>query len=231
MVILAVLVFGRLVEQFPLPAIAALLVVAGYQSFKADKWHDVWVTGWAPRLVMVVTFVATLLLPIQQAIVLGVILSILMHLYQSSMDVQVREILPTHGDSYQEGPVPVTLPSHMVTILHIYGSVFYASADILRAALPSPYTADHSVVILSLRGRNELGSTFINLLQRYASELGTRNSKLMLAGVDPIVFKQLTKTSVTNTIPPTDIFPATPILGESLQQARAAAKEWLATHK
>jgi SulP family sulfate permease len=230
LVILAVLVFGRIVEQFPLPAIAALLVVAGYQSFNVGRWHDVWVTGWAPRLVMVVTFLATLWLPIQQAILLGVILSILMHLYQSSLDVQVREIVPlSSGNSFQERPVPANLPPHAVTMLHIYGSVFYASADILRAALPSPASAEQSVVILSLRGRNELGSTFLNLLKRYAGELSTRNSKLILAGVSPVVIKQISKTGITATIPPDDIFPATPVLGESLQRAHAAAEAWLKT--
>jgi SulP family sulfate permease len=131
----------------------------------------------------------------------------------------------------QERPAPANLLPNNITILHIYGSVFYASADILQAALPSPYTADQSVVILSLRGRSELGSTFITLLERYASELCTRNSKLILAGVDPVVLKQLTKTSVIHTIPPTDIFPATSILGESFQRAQAAAEEWLAAPK
>lgn len=69
---------------------------------------------------------------------------------------------------------------------------------------------------ISLRGRNELGSTFINLLQHYAQELCSRNSKLMLVGVALVVMKQLTKTGATNIILPTDIFPATPVLGESL---------------
>ncbi len=230
MVILAVLVFGGLVEQFPLPAIAAVLVVAGYQAFNVGRWTDVWVTGWVPRLVMLATFVATLLLPIQNAVLLGVVLSFLLHLYQSSLDVQVKQILPTSKEHlFQEQPAPADLPPNAITVLHIYGSVFYASADILRAALPSPFTAAQSVVILGLRGRNELGSTFINLLQRYANELGTRNSKLMLAGVAPGVIKQLTKTGITHTIPPSDIFPATSILGESMQRAQAAAKEWLET--
>lgn len=230
MVVLAVLVFGGLVEQFPLPAIAALLVVAGYQAFKVEKWKDVWFTGWVPRLVMLATFMATLLLPIQNAVLLGVILSILLHIYQSSLDVQVKQILPTiTGQSFQEHPAPAHLPSKAITILHIYGSVFYASADILQAALPSPYTADQSVVILGLRGRSELGSTFIKLLEGYAKELCTRNSKLMLAGVAPSVIKQLTKTHITDTIPLMDIFPATPILGESVQRAQVAAEEWLLT--
>lgn len=230
MVILAVLVFGGIVEQFPLPAIAALLVVAGFQAFKIESWKDVWFTGWVPRLVMLATFVATLLLPIQNAVLLGVVLSILLYIYQASLDVQVKQILPTStGHSFQEHPAPAHLPPNAITILHIYGSVFYASADILQAALPSLSTAERSVIILSLRGRNELGSTFLNLLKRYASELCTHNSKLMLAGVAPVVIKQLTKTGVTDTILPADIFPATPVLGESLQQALAAAEEWLVT--
>ena len=232
MVILAVLVFGGIVEQFPQPAIAALLVVAGFQSFKVKNWNDVWLTGWTPRIVMLTTFVATLLLPIQQAVVLGVTLSVLLQIYRSSLDVQVKQILPTAtGQSFQEHPAPAHLPPNAITILNIYGSVFYASADTLRAALPSPYTADQSVVILGLRGRSELGSTFINLLERYARELRSRNSKLMLAGVEPLVIKQFTKTSITDTIPLTDIFPVTPILGESLQRAQAAAEQWLATLK
>jgi sulfate permease, SulP family len=230
MVIFLVLLLGNVVEQFPLPAIAALLVVAGFQAFKVEKWHDVWFTGLVPRLTMLTTFVATLLLPIQYAILLGVVLSILLHIYQSSLDVQVRQILPTGtGESFRECPAPATLPPNAITMLHIYGSVFYASADILRAALPSPYTANQSVVILGLRGRSELGSTFITLLERYAQELDACNSKLMLAGVDPVVIKQLTKTGIIHTIPPTDIFPASAILGESLQQAHSAAEEWLAT--
>lgn len=230
MVVLMVLVFGGIVERFPQPAIAALLVVAGFQSLKVQSWNDVWLTGRTPRIVMLATFVATLLLPIQQAVVLGITLSVLLQIYRSSLDVQVKQILPTGtGQSFQEHPAPAHLAPNAITILNIYGSVFYASTDILRAALPSPYSADRSVVILGLRGRNELGSTFIKLLERYASELGARNSKLMLAGVDPVVIEQLTKTSITNTIPLTDIFPATPILGESMQRAQAAAEEWLAS--
>lgn len=230
LVILAVLVFSGLVELFPLPAIAALLVVAGYQAFNIERWNDVWLTGRIPQIVMLTTFVATLLLPIQQAVVLGVTLSILLQIYRSSLDVQVKQILPTStGQSFQECPAPADLPPNAITILHIYGSVFYASADILRSALPSLNTTNQSVVILGLRGRNELGSTFIKLLEGYAKELCSRNSKLMLAGVAPGVIKQFTKTHITDTIPLTDIFPATPILGESVQRAQVAAEEWLLT--
>lgn len=226
LVILIVLLFGGVVEQFPQPAIAALLVVAGFSSLKLKKWHDVWLTGWVPRVIMLITFAATLLLPIQQAVVLGVILSLLLQIYRSSLDVQVKQILPA-GQSFREQPAPTELAPNAVTLLHIYGSVFYASADILQKSLPSPYSADRSVVVLGLRGRDELGSTFIGLLERYARELRNRNSKLILAGVEPHAVRQFTKTGLTDTIPLTDIFSTTPTLGESMKRANAAAEEWL----
>jgi SulP family sulfate permease len=223
-----VLLFAGVVERFPMPAIAGLLIVAGFQAIKVDSWEDVWVTGWVPRLVMLVTFIAALLLPIQYAVLLGVVLSILLHVYQSSLDVQVKQMvfLPDTRLLQEQTP-PTSLEPDTLTMLNIYGSVFYASADILQQALPSPYTADHSVVILGLRGRKELGSTFLKLLERYASELQQRNSKLMLVGVSPVVRDQLVKTEITDVIPQSDIFLATDVLGEGLLQAKSAAEQWL----
>jgi SulP family sulfate permease len=225
-----VMLFAGVVEQFAMPAIAGLLIVAGFQSIKVDSWQDVWFTGWIPRLVMLVTFIATLVLPIQNAVLLGVVLSILLYVYQSSLDVTVKQLVFLPDSSLpQEHEPPATVEPHTITVLTIYGSVFYASADILQQALPSVYTADQSVVILVLRARNDLGSTFLKLLERYALDLRSRNSKLMLVGVSPVVHNQLVKTGVTDVISERDLFLATSILGESLLQAKASAEHWLET--
>ena len=55
--------------------------MAGFQSIKVGRIQDVWVTGWAPRIVMAVTLVLTLIIPLQQAVFLGVLLSILVHFF------------------------------------------------------------------------------------------------------------------------------------------------------
>lgn len=49
-----------------------------------------------------------------------------------ALDVQVRQILPT-GKSFQKRPAPANLLPSEITILHIYGNVFYARADISQA--------------------------------------------------------------------------------------------------
>jgi SulP family sulfate permease len=84
------------------------------------------------------------------------------------------------------------------------------------------------VVAINLRGKSEIGSTFVTVLQRYSQALQARQGKLMLVGVDPLVRDQLAKTGVLELIGDENVFVATPQLGEALNQAVAAATAWLA---
>jgi len=54
---------------------------------------------------------------------------------------------------------PVVLPSNKVTLLYAYGSLFFAGARNLEEDLPQVDQTEHAVVMLSLRGHIELGST------------------------------------------------------------------------
>jgi len=76
-VVVAVMLFSQAVSMVAMPAMAAVLIVAGFQSIKRDRIADVWDTGWSPRIVMLITLALTLAIPLQQAVFLGVLLSIL----------------------------------------------------------------------------------------------------------------------------------------------------------
>ena len=58
----------------------------------------------------------------------------------------------------------LTLTSHQVTVLDVYGSLFYAGARTLHARLPRVADAQAPAVILRLRGRTTLGATFFSIL-------------------------------------------------------------------
>jgi SulP family sulfate permease len=111
--------------------------------------------------------------------------------------------------------------------LHVYGSLFFAAAKNMEEMLPEVGGATHAVVAINLRGKSEIGSTFVTVLQRYAQALQDRHSKLMLVGVDPVVRDQLAKTGVLKLIGDENVFVATPQLGAALNQAVAAATAWL----
>jgi len=226
-VALIVLLAGPLVERVPMPALAALLIVAGFQGLRVEQAVMAWRTGRISRLVMLATFLATLIVPLQFAVLFGVAMSILLNTVRQSNKVVVTEwVLQPQGFPLEQPP-PQRLPSHRLTVLHVYGSLFFAAAKSMEEMLPAVGDSTRAVVAINLRGKSELGSTFVTVLQRYAWALQARQGKLMLVGVDPLVREQLAKTGVLALIGDENVFVATPQLGTALNQAVAAANAWL----
>jgi SulP family sulfate permease len=228
-VALAVLLFSQAVSMVAMPAMAGLLIVAGFQSLKRERVHDIWVTGWAPRIVMLVTLLLTLAIPLQQAVFLGVLLSILVHFFfTSSREVRMALLIPNADGTVTEAPAPTELPSHAVTVLNVFGDMAVAGAETLEAQLPAVKQAVRPVVILRLRAQESIGSSFIAVLERYSQQIQARGGKLMLAGVHPKVKGQLDRTGTTDEILGAEnVFDAMTTVGASTRAALAAAEKWL----
>lgn len=222
-----VLLAAPLVERVPMPALAALLIVAGYQGLRVPQAVLAWKTGRTSAVTMMVTFVATLLVPLQFAVLFGAGLSVVLYVFHQSNKVVVTQwVLQPEGFPLEQ-EAPKRLESDRLTFLHIYGSLFFAAAKNIEEMLPVVGDATHAVVAINLRGKIEMGSTFVNVLQRYAGTLRDRNCKLMLVGLDPAVYEQLAKTGVLRVIGEENIFLATPQIGAALNRAVSAANAWL----
>jgi len=111
--------------------------------------------------------------------------------------------------------------------LMIYGSVFFASAQLIESALPKVDNADRSVILLAMRGHTEIGSTFINVLWRYADALHQKNSQLMLVGIDAEVRDRLSRTGFLQVVGEENVFLATPQFGEAFNLALVVASAWI----
>ena len=129
--------------------------------------------------------------------------------------------------SYNPAQIIYFCSDHSLTILQLYGSLFFAAAKTLEEMLPSTGTTRSAVVILRLRGHLEMGSTFVTVLRKYVQELKNHDSTLMLVGVNEEIYNQLKKTGTLNIIGEKNIYPATRRIGESLTQATAAAIDFL----
>lgn len=225
-----VLLAAPLVERVPMPALAALLIVAGFQGLRIPQAAVAWKTGRISRIVMAVTFIATLVVPLQFAVLFGMALSIVLSVVRQSNKVVVTEWVLQPGGFPLERPAPKRLPSQRLTVLQVYGSLFFAAARNMEDMLPSVENTTRAAVAISLRGKSDIGSTFVTVLQRYCAALQARGGRLMLVGVDPAVRDQLARTGVLQVIGEDNVFIATPQLGEALNLAVATANEWLQRH-
>lgn len=231
-IVAVVLLFSQAVSLVAMPAMSALLIVAGIQSIKRAEIMDVWDVGNLPRFVMICTLIATLMIPVQYAVFLGVVLSVMGYLASSAHDVRLVEMVPLSGGKYQEKPAPEQLPSNESTLLQVYGSLYFAAVEQLEQQLPTAEESERPVAILRLHGQQEIASTFINLIEAYASEISAQGGNLILSGVSPRIKEQLDVTETTEEFLGEDnIFIASDIIGESTEQALEAAQAWLQTSR
>lgn len=114
-------------------------------------------------------------------------------------------------------------------ILQPYGSLFFASAGVFEETLPE-VTAEstNSVVILRLRGRSDLGTTFMDVLARYAEDLSAVGSKLALVSADEQLIEQFDVTGVTAAVGEGNVYPTDERVGATVTRAAEEASEWVA---
>jgi SulP family sulfate permease len=225
MIIFLVALSG-IVGQVAMPTLAALLILAGFQSLKPREVRAVWRTTRSGAVLMSLTLVATLLLPVTVAVGLGVILSALHTLNRSMNEVRVFTLVEVEGRGTAMRPAPEELPAGEVTVLDIEGNLFYAGARSLEGTLPHVVPGSRPVVVLRLRGRDRIGATLVKVLEWYSGQIRDAGGRFYLSGVDPRVAEQIQRSGL---IGPEDlaVFEATEILGESTHTALRAGTTWL----
>ena len=228
---ITLVIFVPFIEVLPLTCLAGLLVVVGVSLIKANRLKTVWYTGPVPAIVMILTFTATLFLPLQLAVALGVILTFLLYVYKSAEKVRIEGMTYHPDGRFVEGEAPKQLPSGEVVILQPVGSLFFAGVAEFEEDLPEIGQAHHTVVIMRLRDRDEVGSTFIRALSRYAAKLQEQNNKIVLVAVNERVAEQLEKTKVLDRIGQENIYPVEPEYTAALKKAINDANKWISESK
>jgi SulP family sulfate permease len=230
--VVAILVFGSLIAEIALPALAGLLILVGYRTIKPFDIESVIKTGNVQAAVLAVTFALTLVIPLQYAVVVGVGLSVILHVISQSNQIDVRMRVFSPGGSVRETDPPVTVPAASVIVLQPYGNLFFASAPLFEAALPAvESTSSNSVVIVRLRGRSDLGGTFLEVVRRYAESLQAIGSKLVLVSASDRVIEQLAATRVLDVVGQNNVYPADEWVGRTVRQAHDDAQRWIASNR
>jgi len=232
-VVMAVVIvaFGSAVGHLAMPALAGLLILIGVRTIKPADLQSVWRTGTVQKVVLAVTFVLTLIIPLQYAVLAGVGISLILHVIRQSNQVTIRrwELSP-EGDLIETDP-PDQLPAGEVVVLQPYGSLFFAAAAVFEASLPAVASnSSGSVVILRLRGRSDLGTTFMDVLHRYAVALDGVGSKLVIVSANERIQEQLSVTGITDVIGSENVYTGDERIGAAVRFAYDDAVVWVVRH-
>jgi SulP family sulfate permease len=221
---LVVFAASDLVAYVAMPALAGLLIVVGVGAVKPSRVYSVVKSGPLPTAIMAVTFGLTLLIPLQFAVLVGVGLGIILYVAQQSNRVRVRAVMVEPGGRLREADPPTVVPGSGVLVLQPYGSLFFASAPTFAAQLPDvrPESAG-SIVIVRLRGTDEIGLSLVDVLRRFARDLGSVGSSLRVVATEDRVISQLEAGGLTADIGAANVHKGTEWVGETLREVYADA--------
>ena len=224
--LLILVAFSGIIGTVAQPTLAALLIVAGVSSINPGQVITILRTGTVSKVALVTTFAATLFFPVAAAVGTGVALSLILQLNQEAMDLRIVELVPDGEGRLREQPAPTEVRDHAVTLLDIYGSLLYAGARTLQVRLPDPAGVTRAAVVIRLRGRTQLGTTFFQVVDDYSGRLNASGGRLFLSGVDAGLLAQFIRIGGSEA-ERISALAATDVIGESSAQAYARASVWV----
>ncbi|MDQ7877207.1 SulP family inorganic anion transporter [Microbacterium sp. QXD-8] len=224
--VMAVLVFvaADLVSFVAMPALAGLLMVVGWRAVKPSRIYSVVKSGALPTAIMGVTFGLTLIIPLQFAVLVGVGLGVILYVAEQSNSVRVRAVHLAGDGRMRESDPPAVVPPGEVLVLQPYGSLFFASAPVFERQLPDvSRESSGAVVIVRLRGTDEIGLSHVEVLRRFAHELRDADSTLKVVASEERVIAHLAAGGLTADIGEDNVYRGSEWVGEGLRRAYADA--------
>ncbi|WP_163615867.1 SulP family inorganic anion transporter [Microbacterium sp. B35-30] len=224
--VMAVVVFvaADLVSFVAMPALAGLLMVVGWRAVKPSRIYSVVRSGALPTAIMGVTFGLTLIIPLQFAVLVGVGLGVILYVAEQSNSVRVRAVHLAGDGRMRESDPPPVVPPGEVLVLQPYGSLFFASAPVFERQLPDvSRESSGAVVIVRLRGTDEIGLSHVEVLRRFAHQLRDADSTLKVVASEERVIAQLAAGGLTADIGEDNVYRGSEWVGEGLRRAYADA--------
>lgn len=228
-VVMAVLIvaLSPLVALVPLSGLAGMLLVVGVDTIPVAKLRRSLSIGTVPMTVTATTFVLTLLIPLQFAVLVGVGVSIMLFAVGEASRLELRQIQVTDDGPIEVAP-PAVLGAGDVVIIQPYGTVFFASAGRLVDQLPAvtPESA-RSVLILRLRGDQSPSATLFDTLAGYGRSLRAVGSRFVVVTTSEELIADLTETETVEEGPVTMSYLGDRRLGATVTRAYDDALEWV----
>ncbi|MFE9611418.1 SulP family inorganic anion transporter [Streptomyces sp. NPDC006012] len=228
---LVVLVCAPLAEHIPMAVIGGLILLVGGELIWGKR-HDILLvlrTSPLSSAAMVLTFLATTQLPLQQAIVLGAVLSLLLYCAQAARRARFLALSRDPDGRWHLADPPDRLPPGDVTVLYYAGTSFFAELPHIEQTLPRTDDARGAVLVLVLRGAPDVpSSSMAKVIRRHARELEQQGGRLILSGVEPGLGRVLRMTGIDRDLGPGGIVPAEGAVFDPLNRALDDAHAWIA---
>ncbi len=202
-VALTLIFLTPLFVYLPNAALAAIIVVAVSGLLNLTEVRFLWRTDRLDFYLMVVTFLATLSLGIEEGILVGISASLLLVIYQSSRPhTAITGRLPGTSVYRNIERHPDALTTAAVVVYRLDASLYFANAPVFRDEIEDIVSSDRKVriVIIDAYPINRVDATGAQMLNELIVDLRSRNVDVLFAGVKGPVLDVLVPAGIVDLV-------------------------------
>jgi sulfate permease, SulP family len=191
-VLLAALLFAPLAAYLPRAALAGLLVVIAYQMIDRREIARIWRTSRGDTTIMAGTFLGTLLLPLEFAVVAGVLISFGRYIAKTSAPA-VQPVLPDERFEHFVVQPPERPLCPQLEVLTIEGSLYFGACHHVEEAIRHHMEAhpEQKYLLLRMHRVNLVDISGLHMLETVVRLYRERGGDLYMVGVRSGVWEKM----------------------------------------
>lgn len=189
-VLVATFALGPLVAGIPRPVLAGALAVTAWSMVDIRGMLRIWRGARGDALIMLITFTATLLLPLQFAILIGVLMSLGYYLLRTSAP-RVVAVLPDEGFKHW-APHPERPQCPQLAVVDILGDLYFGAVNHVEEAIYDilAATPGQRFMLLRMHSVQHCDISGIRMLESVRRVLSDRGGDLYLTRVrEPVLHR------------------------------------------
>lgn len=226
-VLIFLLIFSSMIGEIPMAALATVVIISASGLINFNLIKVTWQSRVISRFVMIVTLFATLLVPLEYAIYLGILFSILVYLAESSR-VNLSYIVEDDDGHFIELSLEkIKKRKSEIAIVNIEGDLYFAAVEDLQKQIENLLETNLKVLILRFRRTHLLASTGIMTLNSLIRSARKKDIEILFCGIQEDIWDPLEDAGVLDIVGQTNIFPAKDQIFKSTHLALEKAKNIL----
>jgi SulP family sulfate permease len=193
-VLIAVLALGPLAAYVPRTALAGVLILTAYGMINKKEIIRIWKGSHDDAVIMMVTFLGTLFLHLEFAVLLGILISFAVYILKTSVP-KVTPLLPDKNFRHlNHQPGEPLCPQ--LGILDILGDLYFGAVTHVERAIQQHvlYYPDQRYLLLRMRSVIQCDFSGIHALENIVNAFRERNGEVFLERVQPPVFELMKST-------------------------------------
>lgn len=210
--LLLMMVFAPLAGKIPLAALSGVLIYVAWNMSELPHFIDILRGQPGDAIVLLITFLLTVLIDLTVAVQVGVLMSAVVFLKRMTdrTTVEICQNIVTESEQEETDDSTVLLrhdiPSDVV-VFEIKGPFFYSVADLLDEALIRTEITPR-VFILRIKHAPIIDATGINAIKKFGQKCSKKGITFLIADVDSEKEALFKKSSLENSVGEDHLFPS-----------------------